>query len=104
MDYAEKLQAFAQIVERDQKDELRRSKLDCEANLHNATVKVVPGRKYSKVDVGGSGKYMVDAEGNIYGIKAYGQIHRGHYYGTLDTVNEYYWGRYSAMKKEDGVK
>jgi hypothetical protein len=41
-------------------------------------VTVIPGKKYTKIDVGASGKYMVDSEGNIFGIKAYGVIHRGH--------------------------
>jgi len=42
------------------------------------------GRKYDKVDVGSSGKYMVEKSTHqVYGIKAYGVIHRGHYFGTL---------------------
>ena len=61
-------------------------------------VTIKPGRKYTKVDVGSSGKYMVDSEGNIFGIKAYGVIHRGHQYGTLDTIDQYYWGDYTAVK------
>ena len=36
--------------------------------------------------------------GNIYGIKAYGVIHRGHFYGTLDTINDYDWSEYVARK------
>lgn len=60
------------------------------------------GQKYVKVDIvndGGkgqrSGRYMVDVlTGEIFGIKAYGVIHRGHQYGTLDTINNYYWGNY----------
>ena len=48
-------------------------------------VTVTPGRKYTRVDVGMSGRFMVENDtGAIYGIKAYGVIHRGHYYGTLD--------------------
>ena len=62
----------------------------------NVTIK--PGKKYVKVDVGTSGKYMVDLDGNIYGIKAYGVIHKGHQYGTLDTIDAYYWGDYTARK------
>lgn len=61
--------------------------------------KIVPGNKYTKIDVGSSGKYMVDADGNIFGIKAYGVIHRGQRYGTLDTIDNYYWGGYRAVKK-----
>lgn len=64
------------------------------------SVQIKPGLKYIKVDVGSSGKYMVEAAtGDIYGIKAYGVIHRGHYYGNLDTINEYYWGDYTAQRR-----
>ena len=68
------------------------------------TVKVHPKTKYTLIDVGPecnmSGRYMIENEtGNIYGIKAYGVIHRGHYYGTLETVHEYHWGGYKAVRK-----
>lgn len=57
------------------------------------------GKKYAKVDVGTSGKYMVEMDtGRIFGIKAYGVIHRGHQYGTLDTINEWNWGGYVGVK------
>jgi len=36
----------------------------------------------------------------IYGIKAYGVIHRGHYYGTLDEIDQWYWGDYTAYHYE----
>ena len=62
-------------------------------------VKVTPGNKYTKVDVGSSGKYMVDnATGAIFGIKAYGCIHKGHSYGTLQTTHEWDWSGYTAAK------
>jgi len=72
--------------------------LGCQCNLDNAVAHYKVGAKYIKVDVGTSGRYMVDAVGNIYGIKAYGVIHRGHCYGTLDTIDAYYWGDYRAVK------
>jgi hypothetical protein len=63
-------------------------------------VDIKPGKKYTKVDIGGSGKYMVDlSDGAIYGIKAYGVIHKGHQYGTIDTIDDYFWGDYKAVKK-----
>lgn len=57
-------------------------------------VTVKPGKKYVKIDIGTSGFLMIDAAGNIFGIKAYGVIHRGHQYGTLDTTGEYDWSEY----------
>jgi type I restriction-modification system DNA methylase subunit len=42
-------------------------------------------QKYIKLDMGGSGKYMIEVEtGDIYGVKGYGVIHRGHIYGNVD--------------------
>lgn len=29
--------------------------------------------------------------GKIYGIIGYGKIHKGHYYGTLDEIDQWYW-------------
>ena len=64
--------------------------------------RVIPGKKYTKVDVGPqtnwSGKFMIDVEGNIFGIKAYGVIHKGHHYGTLETTHEWFWGDYHPRK------
>ncbi len=72
--------------------------------LSSAIVDVKPGRKYTRLDVGRSGKYMVVNEtGEIFGVKAYGVIHRGHYFGTLDTINKYNWGGYSATQKASAV-
>ncbi len=70
----------------------------------NYTVKIRPGKKYTKVDVGDSGKYMITETGEIFGIKAYGVIHRGHQYGTLDTVNDWEWSGYAAVRIEGGEK
>lgn len=64
-------------------------------------VRVKPGKVYTKVDIGPegnmSGKYMVENEtGVIYGIRGYGRVHKGHVYGTLDTVEDWYWGGYTG--------
>ena len=95
----EKLKKLAALIEEQQVERLKKEGLTCEANIYHSKVKIIPGRKYTKVNVGDSGKYMVDQEGNIWGIKAYGQVHKGHYYGTLDTIWTYYWGGYAAVKK-----
>lgn len=67
----------------------------------NSQTKITYGKKYVRVDVDGAGKYMIDADGNIFGIKGYGVIHLGHRYGTLDTINEFYWGGFRAVRKTD---
>ena len=97
----DKLEAFRAIVEAHTK-----ARFLAEYPEHTLTVhanswpcKVKMGRKYANVDVGQSGKYMVVLDtGEIFGIKAYGVIHRGHYYGTLDTINEWDWSGYTGRK------
>lgn len=59
------------------------------------------GRKFARVDVGSSGRYMVDLEtGEIYGIKAYGVVHKGHRFGTIDTIQDWDWGGYRAHQRQ----
>ena len=94
-----KIMAFADLLEEKQIEALRASHLDCEANINNARTSIKPGRKYVNVDIGPSGRFMVEiATGNIYGIKAYGQIHRGHQYGTVDTIHDWNWKGYWPAK------
>ena len=71
------IKEFAELLEKEQIERLHNDGLACEANILNARVSIKPGKKYTKVDVGSSGKYMVDKDGNIFGIKAYGVIQRG---------------------------
>ena len=103
-DFEIKLEAFAAKVEADQRRYYRKQyKTESEhyQGLEDAacTVRIKPGKKYIKVDVGTSGKYMVVNEtGEIFGIKAYGVIHRGHSYGTLDTIEGWNWGAYHAVR------
>lgn len=64
--------------------------------------RVKTGRKYINVDLAGSGVYMVTKEeGDIFSIKGYGVIHRGHHFGTLDTVAGWFWGDYRAQKYKE---
>lgn len=95
----EKLKRFAMMVTEHQIQRLQERNLDCAANIANATASIKKGNKYTKVDIGTGGRFMVDQEGNIYGIKAYGQVHKGHHYGTLDTINDWWWGEYYPVKK-----
>lgn len=49
------------------------------------------GRKYINLDRGGSGMFMVEkATGMVYGIKAYGRIHRGKHIGHIEAVTADY--------------
>jgi hypothetical protein len=96
----DKLNTFAALLEQDQLRGLIARKVDCEGNRLNVRTCVKIGRKYANVDIGGSGRYMVELDtGRIYGIKAYGVIHRGHAFGTLDTIHDYDWSDYRAVGK-----
>ena len=99
----EKVKVFAALVEKQTIEHLKANNLGCEANINNARVNIKTGKKYIKVDMGGSGKYMIDQDGNIYGIKAYGVINRGHHFGTLDTIAEYNWGGCRAVRCNKNV-
>jgi hypothetical protein len=84
---------FAALVQRLHVEHLRHDALTNILNSpeimeRNHTVRVIPASKYTKVDIGSGGRFMVvNATGEIYGVKGYGVIHRGHYYGTLAEPN-----------------
>ena len=107
------IQEFAELVEREQREAYREAyrrayRPLCQDIknfdlLETAACRawVETGKKYTKVNVGDSAKYMVeDATGIIYGVKGYGVVHKGHAYGTLDTVHEWNWGGYHAGQKK----
>ena len=93
-----KLQLLCDKITNQSRERLIIEGLSCQANLDNykATYKIK--KKYTYIDLSGSGKYMINDKGEIYGIKGYGKIHLGHFYGTLDTINGYYWGDYTAKR------
>ena len=99
------VEAFAALLLKERKERLARDFPNSLWQSEVEAVDVVSGKKYVKVNVGPrnnmSGKYMVEiATGIIYGIKGYGQVHKGHQYGTLETVDAYYWGGYGPVPKE----
>ena len=94
-----KIKELATLIEKERVENLQKTNLACEANITNCKTTIKKGKKYTKIDVGNSGKLMIDLDGNIFGIKAYGVIHRGHCYGTLDTIYNWYWGKYTPVKK-----
>ena len=89
------IEEFATRVQEGEQESLRRANPACQANMDNAVTSIKPGRKWTKVNVGSSGRYMIDQEGRIFGIKAYGVPHYGHYFGTLDSPSQRcFMGRY----------
>lgn len=97
------IQDFADLVHEHRREYFAKRELNHLSIERESDVRLVHGKKYTKLDVGPmgqwSGKLMIDAEGNIFGIKAYGVIHRGHYYGTLETVNDWFWGDYAPVRR-----
>lgn len=99
-DYDSKLLALAAKLQEETQARLVANDLACEANMANTVTSIKPGKKYDKIDIGGSGRLMVvRATGEVFGIKAYGVIHKGHAYGTLDTTDKLDWGGYSPTWK-----
>lgn len=95
------IQEFGERVRQETADRLRRDYPGYSPSMveHDSRISIHNGRKYIRLDVGNSGKYMIDRDGNIYGIKAYGVPHFRKIYGTLETVDDYYWGDYRAIPK-----
>ena len=93
-----KLQLLCDKITNQSREYLTIHDLGCECNLLNAKAAYKIKKKYTYIDIGGSGKYLINSDGEIYGIKAYGVINKGHFYGTLDTTENYYWGDYTAKK------
>ena len=98
------VEEFAARVQEQQQAKLKAEYPDNAQMWTYHIVQVRPGPKYTKVDVGPehnmSGKYMIEnSTGDIWGIKGYGVVHRGHHYGTLATVDAWYWGGYAAVPR-----
>jgi hypothetical protein len=101
------LEEFAQHVLQERREYL--AKMYSQRQADAEQVEVIPGRVYTKIDRGspfnndehpGQGYLMIEtATGNIYGIKAYGKVHKGHAYGTLETVHDWYWGDFYPRRK-----
>jgi len=93
-----KLKTFADLVTAQQRAGLIAKGYDPANHNHDAHFHM--GQKFARVDVGHSGKYMVDlAAGIIYGIKGYGVVHHSRVFGTLDTINDWDWSSYRAIKR-----
>jgi len=100
-----KLEILIKKITEQQQQRLKETNLACQCNLDLAVTSYKIKKKYTYIDVGRSGRYMVvNDTGEIFGIKAYGVIHRGHCFGTLETIENYFWGDYRAYKIKGGLK
>jgi len=104
-EFAARLENFRLRVENDQIERYRSDFGAASAGGVNeksaTTTTTKPGTKFAKVDIGRCGRYMVEVStGNIFGVKSYGTVHRGHFYGTLETTDQWFWGEYYPHKKD----
>ena len=98
-----KVEVLAHLVLAQQRERLERLYSAEQASWEQ--VEVREGPKYTKIDRGPhsnmSGMLMVENEtGEVYGIKGYGKVHKGHHYGNLDTIDQWYWGDYYPRKRD----
>lgn len=101
MDIKNKIVLFAALVEAEQEQRLLADGMTVTVRDGNHKTTIHEGKKYARVDIGNSGRYMIEmSTGNIFGTKGYGVPHKGHFYGTVDTINEYNWGAYYPVKKQ----
>ena len=90
----EKLDAFVALVRSDYAARMKKDYPDSKLPVDKVYA-CKPGKKFVRVNIGSSGRYMIDiSDGTIYGIKGYGVVHYGHVYGTIDTINDWFWGEY----------
>lgn len=105
MTFNEKVEAFAEVLRNDITAHMNAQGFTGPVHDKAKEVFIRPGKKYIKVDVETSGRYMVEeATDIIYGVKGYGVINKAKTYGTLDTLQDYSWGDYTAVKKAEARK
>ena len=93
---------LAEQIKVEHREGLARRKYFSQIEGYVTTVK--DGAKYVKIDRGPScnmsGFLMIEkSTGLIYGIKAYGQVHKGHCYGNLENYKDYDWSEYYPRVK-----
>jgi len=101
------IEALAALIITQTITRLCEQELDCDCNLDSArNVVIKKGKKYTKIDQDGSGKFMITEDGEIFGIKGYGKIHKGHHYGNITDTSGYFWGDYrpQTVGHREGVK
>jgi hypothetical protein len=98
------IEQLAELVLAQSREVLARKGYD--SQVESEQVNIRTGPKYTKIDRGphgSSGFLMIEnATSDIWGIKGYGVVHKGHHYGTLATAGQWYWGEYRPRKINPG--
>ncbi len=98
--YGEALERFARELNAAQVRGLHESGITYDGCEKTVEVHIHPGRVYDRVDIGISGRYMVEkSTGGIFGIKVYGSIDRRKRFGTLDTIDAYEWKHFWGERR-----
>ncbi len=95
------IQELADLILIQSREVLRAKSYDSQVDGYR--VEVIAGPKYTRIDRGPghniSGFLMVvNTTGEIFGILAYGKVNRKKQYGTLETVNQWFWGEYRPKR------
>jgi len=74
---------------------------------HRTEVKVKDGKKYIKINIGDSGKFMLDTTNNhLYFIKGYGTIDKAKDFGDINDIvkADFDYDSYSIVAKGSGKR
>ena len=84
----QQMEEFRELVQEHNLLMLKIHDVDCQGNRDNARAILKIRRKYVYLDVGNgsydSGKYLIDAQNQVWSIAAYGQ--KNHYLGDLSQM------------------
>jgi hypothetical protein len=103
------LSDLAFLIQKETIARLIADKLDCPANIENARVTIVQGRKYAKIIVGSSVRYFVKLTGGdmvhraemgtIYASASRNAPNFNRSFGTVFDMNDFTWGEYEPRAK-----
>ena len=96
-----KIQALADLITVEQVERLKLQEMDCWANIHHAKTTIArDGRRYVGIAVGTGMRYFVDkTTGLIHPSASWKTPNLKRSFGTLDSINDFYWGEYEAVAK-----
>lgn len=88
-------------ITRETVDRLHADNLACQANIDQAQARVArDGRRFIAISIGTGMRYFIDKRtGLIHPSASWKAPNLKRSFGTLDTVDDFYWGNYEAVAK-----
>lgn len=78
---------FVEELQRKVDDYRERESYENSVHDQHHKVKYVPGKKYGKINIGGSGRFMFEyVTGDLYFIKGYGTIDKKKFFGNIQDL------------------